>query len=314
MTLTQFILRAAHKAAVISSVLAGAVLCSNQTNASSSYQGPLMISSGSADRPAAKVYLPTSHSRGSQKKWPVVLLLHGFSATGDLQDFYFLMRQRVTRRGFILIVPNGNKNREGKPFWNATDYCCDFEQTQVDDTGYLVNLINTVKTRYNGDENRLYVIGHSNGGFMANRLACEPGLNLAGIASLAGAAFKNPALCLNQTPVSMLQIHPHNDGTIQYEGGPGYPSALETSQQWARRNGCDDQPTPGTSMNLMASIPGVDTQTQTWGGCHDETEVALWTLRDHSFRGYNPHIPIPHLRFTERVLDFLFRHKSIAQQ
>ena len=67
-------------------------------------------------------------------------------------------------------------------------------------------------------------------------------------------------------------------------------------------------------MNLMFSIPGIDTQTQSWGNCRNETEVALWTLRDQSFRGCNPHIPVTHLWFTEKVLDFLFRHRSNIQQ
>ncbi len=42
----------------------------------------------------------------------------------------------------------------------------------VDDTEYLVNLIDKIASSYPIDREKVYIFGHSNGGFMAHRMAC----------------------------------------------------------------------------------------------------------------------------------------------
>jgi len=37
--------------------------------------------------------------------------------------------------GFIYFAPNGTVNTDGARFWNATDACCDFYDSGVDDSG-----------------------------------------------------------------------------------------------------------------------------------------------------------------------------------
>ena len=46
-----------------------------------------------------------------------------------------------------------------------------------------------VKAKYNVDPKRVFVIGHSNGGFMSHRLACDRASDVAAIVSLAGATW-----------------------------------------------------------------------------------------------------------------------------
>ena len=44
---------------------------------------------------------------------------------------------------------------------------------------------------YTIDEKRIWAFGHSNGGFMVNRMACDMADKIAGIVSMAGETYKN---------------------------------------------------------------------------------------------------------------------------
>jgi polyhydroxybutyrate depolymerase len=268
------------------------------------YQGPFETNPEGTSRKAAHVYLPTQYA--DQGQWPLVIMLHGYTGTGDKEDSYLGLRFRVSHRGFILLVPEGTANSQGNQFWNATDFCCDFEHTRVDDSKYLLDLIKRVQSQYHVDPNRIYLFGHSNGGFMANRLACEQGEMFAGVASLAGVAFKDPSLCHSKEPISMLQIHAENDPTIKYEGAPEYPGAWETVEQWLGRDGCVNRPKVGSNLDLALSIPGIDATSLYWKSCRNNTQVALWTMKAFESKYHSPHVPLLSFGFTDLVLDFLF--------
>lgn len=280
------------------------------------YQGPYEIDLGTPVRKPAKAYLPLQYE--SQNSWPLVVLLHGFSGTGEAQDIYLGLRFRASLRGFILLTPEGTvtpqgtfgvdgKELSGNQFWNATDTCCDFAKTGVDDAGYLLSLIEKTKQTYKVDSSRVYIIGHSNGGFMANRLGCEAGSSFAGIANLAGGTYKDPKNCRSPAPVPYLQIHAEDDATVLYQGGPEYAGGKETVGQWLEKNGCQTKSINGPTHDLVFPIPGPDTNTTTWNSCSSGKEVEFWTIKSHQSDWHNPHIPIFNLRFTDAVLDFLMR-------
>jgi polyhydroxybutyrate depolymerase len=283
------------------------------------YQGPILVEAEGHRRAAAKVYLPRQFA--SQESWPLVVLLHGFSGTADQQDQYLTLRYRVSGRGFVLLTPDGTltpkgtlgadgKDLGGNPFWNATNYCCDFARTGVDDTGYLKKLIETVKLNYNIDPNRVYIFGHSNGGFMANRLACEMGGQIAGIANLAGGSFADPAMCRDPKPVSYLQIHAVDDKTISFDDGlPQYAGGKPTIDQWITKNGCSAKGRPTINKDFVLTIPGNDTSVEAWNECFTERTTMLWTIKGHEDKHHNAHVPIFNLNFTDAVLDFLLAQK-----
>jgi poly(3-hydroxybutyrate) depolymerase len=89
-------------------------------------------------RPAA-VVLPGDYS--IQRSYPLVILLHGFGATADLQDFIFHLKLHTTPDQFILVLPNGTLDSNGERFWDATPECCNFSGAPVDDVGYLASLM-----------------------------------------------------------------------------------------------------------------------------------------------------------------------------
>lgn len=285
------------------------------------FQGPYDAVLPEFNRPSAKVYLPLQYSRGAgQKKWPVLVLLHGFGGTAETEDLYLTLRFRVSSRGFILVTPDGLKMPQGtlspegrdvsgNQFWNAIDSCCDFGKTGVDDVGYLKALVHQIKKQYSVDSSRVYLLGHSNGGFMANRMACEIGDELAGVANLAGGSFKNEENCRAPAAMPYLQIHAENDKTISYVGTATYAGGEESVAQWIRRNGCSARSKKSSKRDFLFLIPENDTSVETWTNCQGGNEVAFWKIKAFEGEHHNAHVPLFNLNFTESVLDFLLSHR-----
>lgn len=267
------------------------------------------------DRKPANIVLPVQYAE--KDKWPLVILMHGIGGNAQATDYWLTLRFRTSLKGFILVTPEGTvtpdgvKDWAGKQFWNATDFCCDFGKIGVNDVDYISKLIDTVQKDYHVDADRIYLIGHSNGGFMANRLGCEIGDRLAGIASIAGGGFKNPADCKNPRPVSYLQIHAVNDPTVSYKDVPLYAGGQAVVAQWLKKDGCMDPGTDGPKKDDIFLIPGPDTTPHAWT-CAQGTHVAFWTIDAATIPNHSPHVPLFNLNFSDEVLDFLFHQKRVS--
>ena len=114
---------------------------------------------------------------------------------------------------------------------------------QIDDLGFLQRLLSIIQHQF-GDQTRpVYVVGFSNGGFMALRLACA-GTRLAGIAIVE--ASLGVARC-DPLPMDLLQIHQLGDQIVPYLGAehPSVPGASQpflsvpsTFERWRSAAGC----------------------------------------------------------------------------
>lgn len=248
------------------------------------------------DRPAEFI-VPTDYD--PTKEYPLVVVLHGFGATGPVQSFYMGIDRQVDERDFILVHPNGTELPNGSRFWWSGASCCGFE---VDDVGYLTELIDEAKSTFSVDDERVYLVGHSNGGFMSWTMACERSELITAIATLAGSSFLDEADCAPRAePVSVLQIHGDADATIEYEGSTAFPSALEMFDRHAGFLGCDATVTVGDPLDVERTLSSPDTTVQSReSGCVAGTSVELWTIEDGS------HIPFFELTFAEQLLDWLF--------
>ena len=166
---------------------------------------------------------------------PLVMLLHGFTLSGQLQENYFQLLPWSDQLGFLYVFPDGTTDPDGNKFWNATDACCDFYDSGVDDSQYLRDLIDEIIQELNVDTERIFLLGHSNGGFMAYRMACDHADIIAGVATLAGATYVDSTHCTPSKPLRTLQIHGTVDDLVEYEGGlvfgdgGPYPGAVEMS-------------------------------------------------------------------------------------
>ncbi|MFF5225519.1 alpha/beta hydrolase family esterase [Dactylosporangium sp. NPDC000521] len=249
-----------------------------------------------------KLHLPTSYAAGT--KLPLVVLLHGYGSDAGEAERYFGLTAEADRRGFLTAMPDGTKNGSGRRFWNATDACCDFGRAGTDDSGYLRRLIDTVKSAYPVDPGRVYLVGHSNGGFMAYRMACEHADTVTAIVSLAGAVAQDAAGCAPSRPVGVLQIHGTADDTIRFDGGLNgnrpYPSAAASVERWRRYNGCSDRAAARAApLDLDSGLPGAETVVTAYEDCRAGGRVALWSIPDGG------HVPSLSPAFTATVVDHL---------
>lgn len=238
---------------------------------------------------------------------PLLIVLHGYGATGAIQTNYMRFKDVQDEHGFIMLSPDGMRNTSSQQFWNASDYCCDFENTQVDDVSYIAGLIEEAKERFFIDEKRVFLVGHSNGGFMSYRMACEKSELISGIVSLAGAMPTNTSACQPTEPVAVAQVHGTADAVILYGGqapvgqSSGYPSAPTSVAFWRNQQNCDATESARDAIDI-SSESGAETDVTYWNNCDGNGAVELWTMN------FAPHIPGLNAGFPEKVLEFLMGH------
>jgi len=178
---------------------------------------PLADISIDLGRGPVTVHVPASYDPGQPA--PLICNLHGYGGNGAWQEAYFQLLPLADEYGFLYFYPDGTIDHDGNRFWNATDACCDFYGSGVDDSGYLMALVDEIRAQLTVDPLRIYFTGLSNGGFMSHRLACEHAETIAAIASLAGVTFADSADCAPAAPIHVLHIHGTADDVVLYAGG-----------------------------------------------------------------------------------------------
>jgi polyhydroxybutyrate depolymerase len=232
------------------------------------------------DRPV-ELQLPAELDEGAA--YPLVVVLHGYSVSGFIQQAYLGLRQLPDTGRAFLIAPTGYADSRGRPYWNADEACCDYDGAAPDDVGFLAALIDDVADAWPIDRAAVFAIGHGNGGNMAYRLACDRADAVTGIVVVAGGAGIDPAACAPARPVSVLHMHGTADTEFAYAGGgpfqraPGAPGAVESVTRWAGHDGCDAARAPDPAIDLDAAVPGAETRREHFG-CAPPTAVELWTM------------------------------------
>ena len=261
------------------------------------------VDAGRGDIP---LIVPTDYD--DQTAVPLLVLLHGYSFTGNRQEDYMKFGELVNSHGFLLAYPDGTQESGGNrnQFWNAGETCCNFMGSDVDDSAYVLSIIQAVQSKFNIDPKKIYLVGHSNGGFMSYRAAHDHSDTIAAIASLAGAGLTIDASA-PPNPVHVLQIHGTSDSVIAYEGGDiqgnSYPGAVATVKRWAGFNGCAVEGVDMGRIDLEKEIAGEETTvTRYTKGCNSGGSSELWTIEDGS------HVPVISETFSQHIVEWLLAH------
>ena len=273
----------------------------------------LGLSGCAADPPAnmaretPPVHVPAGYD--SAVATPLIVLLHGYTLSGEGQDAYMGLSDLVDDYGFLMAAPDGTKENgpDENRFWNASRSCCNFFESEVDDSTYLADLIDSIKGDYNVDDTRVFLVGHSNGGFMSYRMAHDHSDTIAAIVSLAG-ADQSEGRPTPDDPVHVLQIHGTADTVINYaggvfRGGAPHPGARESVEAWAAHNGCAKTGVDTGTFDLDGGLDGAETVvTRYASGCRPGGSAELWTITDGS------HAPDLSEHFSRRVVEWLLAH------
>jgi polyhydroxybutyrate depolymerase len=205
------------------------------------------------------------------RDYPLIIGLHGYGSNAFTHTAYFGLTKLVSDGEAIMLAPEGTPDNGGRQFWNADPACCDFNGKNPDDVAYIGKLIDDAIDSYPIDKARVFVIGHSNGGYMAYRMACERPDVITAIAGLAGSAASNAATCTPERTVNILHMHGTNDATVPYS------NAESSIAQWATHDGCGTALTAGGTFDLENVSPGNETQALT-AGCPSNVTVELWKI------------------------------------
>lgn len=244
---------------------------------------------------------------------PLIVALHGFTDNpGKLMALMDLSGEAY-KRGVVLAVPSGTHNAQGLNFWNATGSCCDFENSGVDDSKYLMDLVKQISGKVLIDQQRIYFVGHSNGGFMSYTVACNNSNEIAAIVNLNGSTFADLSLCKANRPVSVLQINGTADELIHIVGGNvfddtklPYPSVVNETSYWADVNGCSATAPIvkiKAKFNYESVVAGSETSKAAFK-CPKGVAVEVWTI------AAGRHVPKLNSTFLSAVFDFLLAHKK----
>jgi polyhydroxybutyrate depolymerase len=252
-----------------------------------------------------KLFVPSSYKKDSPA--PLILALPGYTWVGDQIEKYLKLTPLAQAQGFLYVHPTGTLDAGGNRFWNATPACCNFYGAKINDEAYLMSIIDGVSKKYAVDPKRIFIIGHSNGGFMAHRMACTHPDQIAAIVSISGATYDDSSTCKPKAPVSVLQIWGTSDKILPYQGGFNkgslYPGALQTVASWATLNHCSKTIVAlPLKLDLESQLKGKETTVSQYKGCAAKAAVELWTIVGGS------HIPTISTNFTAKIVDFLMAH------
>ncbi len=252
-----------------------------------------------------RVYLPADYS--DSNSYPLVILLHAYGMNTDQAESIWRLAGSVDEYQFVYAIPSGTLDQSGSYFWNSNSACCNFYNSSVDDGSYLYQYIESLKDSFNINANRIYVVGDSNGGFMALELAYRfPDLVAAAVSS-AGASHFNSRND-PESGVHILQIQGTNDTSILYAGGSfqgsPYPGSEATVRQWAEYNDCLLPGLIAEGKDLDSSLVGSETEVTVYSkGCRAASSVELWAIQKG---GHGLGRPVPESSRLQ-LIDWLYK-------
>ena len=240
--------------------------------------------------PVAGMVEPSPRAPG--ERLPLLIFLHGYGDSGDEAWGRLGLAAFGQRHRAFVVALDGTPDSRGRKFWNAGGACCNFDGRGVDDVARITALIDRWRARPDVDPRRIYVAGHSNGGFMAHRLACAIGDRLAAVASTGGAGPPASRACTLASPIGVLEVHGDADRIVRYDGGrvfdrptsEPYASARETLDTWAQRLGCtaeaaaDEPAGDAPPLHIQRRAPCARGDVELWtipGGGHGIVSPAL---------------------------------------
>jgi polyhydroxybutyrate depolymerase len=188
------------------------------------------------------VHLPSGYNANSQ--YPLVINLHGLNSDAAQQESYSQFDNVADNNNFIVVYPNANA---GSWVVNGTS-----------DVDFISHLIDTIRSNYNCN-NCLFLIGMSQGGFLAYKLACSLSQPINAIAVVSGNMSQNlQNNCAISAGIPVMHFHGTSDPLVNYNGTFGIPTVPTTINWWVNKNNCDTNPVftllPNTNLSDNSNV------------------------------------------------------------
>ena len=233
------------------------------------------------------LHIPDSYQPGQQV--PLLLAFHGRTSNGGeiLQSSQFVAW--ASAMNFIVAAVNAS-TYENITSWNAGTCCLPSTDALENDVLLTSAIIEAVKTNYAIDSARVWAVGHSNGGMMAYRLACDLSDKITAIAVVVGSLVDTS--CNPAKQVSLLHIHGDLDPLVPVQGGGKLdtPNIYYSVLDYAKANSC----------NASSSANFTSEEQQFIWNCPNNSQVQLVNYLANSHEWAEGH--------SEAILRFLFAH------
>lgn len=195
-----------------------------------------------------RLYVPSIYTGNMDV--PLLFNFHGYTSNSNEQMNYGDFRNIADTANFLVVHPQGTLDNN-----NTTHFNVGWGGSSVDDVGFTEALIDSLSVDYSIDQNRIYAVGMSNGGFMSFRLACDLSAKIAAVGSVTGSmtpiTLQN---CNASHPMPIIQIHGTTDPTVPYNGSAGWAASVtNVLNHWAIYNNCSSVPTIVNMPNTSAS-------------------------------------------------------------
>jgi len=150
----------------------------------------------------------------------LVIALHGGGGSAEQFESSSLLTSKANAAKFIVVYPNGIQGNIGVRTWNAGNCCAYARDNNIDDVKFISRLIDYLVASYKINPKKVYATGHSNGGMLTYRLACELSDKIAAFAPNASTmALTQPCSAARAVPI--LHLHSALDENVPYKGGVG---------------------------------------------------------------------------------------------
>ncbi|MCB9267051.1 MAG: hypothetical protein H6558_18660 [Lewinellaceae bacterium] len=134
------------------------------------------------------MYVPPAYT--GEEPWPLILSLHGYTGTSELQRLISNFEALADEERFLLAYPQGLEIDDPSggilpalpprgTGWNILD------PDGPDDLGFMAALIDSIAAEFNVDSGQVFAAGHSNGGTLAYGILANSRTDAA-IASVGG--------------------------------------------------------------------------------------------------------------------------------
>lgn len=220
----------------------------------------------------------------------LVIAMHGGGGSAGQFESSSKLTEKADAAHFIVVYPEGVQSTGPLKArtWNAGS-CCDYaSENNIDDVMFISRLIDKLVFQYKINSKKIYATGHSNGGMMAYRLACELSGKIAAIA-VSACSMMTTQPCNPVRPVPVLHMHAAPDTHVPYQGGKGtgfsnayFPPVDSVLNVWSAINGCALSPE-------IKSVEDKYTFTQ-WTDCDNKVTVQYYLTQDggHAWPGGLP--------------------------
>lgn len=260
-----------------------------------------------------RLFLPSALNSPDAEPLPLLIALHGGVGSGIQYESNSGFDVIAAKEQVIIAYPDGvgAAGTGALRTWNGGGCCGPAATNNVDDVAFISQLIDTIESQFPVDRHRVYAAGHSNGGILSYRLACELSDKIVAIGVQSATLMVSP--CDPAQPVSVIDIQGSGDKNVPINGGKGegisnavFPAPITAVTTLAKADGC-----PAASTTTVDPT-NADVTTKTWQPCKALSGVGYVVVAgaSHAWMGHGGGAPAltgpPYMNFDSSAAIWAF--------